>query len=259
MRRTQIIKGLIEAAGMSVKAFSERAQIPYTTLRSILERGISNASTDNVIKICKALGITVDYLEVLSRLDDTHLYIQMRLYNQKMRSQLAANLLNDDFLENLSKAKRISILDAILLMSQVILNEKIDFEGVKHEERLMNDIMEEMITNDEEVQKNISKICFLYFIEQIENQNYYVNELGELIAKTQNYMSKYPEFMELIKDTPKVHFLLDSKENTDMFPIRNPDIRAIAKAGDDLSPSEAAELRKFAERLFPNAFKNNLA
>jgi transcriptional regulator with XRE-family HTH domain len=37
----------------------------------------------------------------------------------------------------------------------------------------------------------------------------------------------------------------------------NPDIRAIARAGEKLSSDEAAELRKFAERLFPNAFKKH--
>lgn len=39
--------------------------------------------------------------------------------------------------------------------------------------------------------------------------------------------------------------------------VKNPDIRAIARAGDNMSPDEAIELRKFTERLFPNAFKKN--
>jgi len=63
MDRTEEIKKLIENTGLNLKAFSEKAGIPYTTLRSMLERGIGNASVNNVIKVCKALGITVEELE----------------------------------------------------------------------------------------------------------------------------------------------------------------------------------------------------
>lgn len=38
--------------------------------------------------------------------------------------------------------------------------------------------------------------------------------------------------------------------------VSNPDIRAIARAGKNMTAGEAEELRKLAERLFPNAFKN---
>lgn len=67
MKRTETIKKLIKDTGMSLKAFSEKANIPYTTLYSILERGVGNASVDNVIKICKTLGITVEELEEMTK------------------------------------------------------------------------------------------------------------------------------------------------------------------------------------------------
>lgn len=63
MERTEVIKNLIDKTGLSVKGFAERAELPYTTLRSILGRGVENASVVNVIKICKALGITVEDME----------------------------------------------------------------------------------------------------------------------------------------------------------------------------------------------------
>lgn len=66
MRRTEILKGLIKDTGLNLKAFSEKADMPYTTLRSMLERGIGNASVDNVIKICKTLGITIEELEEMA-------------------------------------------------------------------------------------------------------------------------------------------------------------------------------------------------
>ncbi|SUM33819.1 transcriptional repressor [Staphylococcus gallinarum] len=40
-----------------MKAFSEEVGLAYTTVRSILERGIFNAKVENVIKICKGLDI----------------------------------------------------------------------------------------------------------------------------------------------------------------------------------------------------------
>ncbi|MGD9678394.1 MAG: helix-turn-helix domain-containing protein [Vulcanibacillus sp.] len=38
--------------------------------------------------------------------------------------------------------------------------------------------------------------------------------------------------------------------------IVNPDIRAIARAGEKMTTEDAAELKKLAERLFPDAFKD---
>lgn len=63
MNKTDYIKHLIKQKSKNLKEFSEIAGIPYTTLHSILTRGIGNASVDNVIKICKALDISVDSLD----------------------------------------------------------------------------------------------------------------------------------------------------------------------------------------------------
>lgn len=61
--RTEIVENLIDEKWPSVKAFAESIGIPYTTLKSMLKRGIGNASVDNVLKVCKGLGITTDQLE----------------------------------------------------------------------------------------------------------------------------------------------------------------------------------------------------
>ncbi|MNI84676.1 helix-turn-helix protein [compost metagenome] len=66
MRRAEVVKRMIEDTGLSQKAFAEKAGLPYTTLRSMLNRGFGGAAVDNVIKVTKALGITVDELERLS-------------------------------------------------------------------------------------------------------------------------------------------------------------------------------------------------
>lgn len=67
MKRTLLIEKMIEEKWKSKRKFAEHVGIPPTTLQSILKRGIGNASIDNVIRICKGLGITVDQLEDMSK------------------------------------------------------------------------------------------------------------------------------------------------------------------------------------------------
>lgn len=86
------IKELIELKSDSVRAFSIEADVPYTTLRSILERGIMKANVENVFKIAKHLNMKPEQLasleettelvgEILSvsvQLDSRH---QQKVYN----------------------------------------------------------------------------------------------------------------------------------------------------------------------------------
>lgn len=67
MRRSEIIERLIKEAGYNKKTFAEKIGMPPTTLSSMLTRGIGNASVDNVIKVCKGLGITTDQLEEMAK------------------------------------------------------------------------------------------------------------------------------------------------------------------------------------------------
>ncbi|WP_052361616.1 helix-turn-helix domain-containing protein [Geomicrobium sp. JCM 19038] len=62
-KRTEIIRDLISKQFKSLRAFAEHINMPYTTLRSMLERGVGNASVDNVFKVCRGLGISADRLE----------------------------------------------------------------------------------------------------------------------------------------------------------------------------------------------------
>ncbi|MGD6872980.1 helix-turn-helix domain-containing protein [Sutcliffiella horikoshii] len=65
-KRTEILEQLIKETGLSKKAFAESINLPPTTLRSMLDRGIGNASVDNVIKVCKGLNISTDILEQMA-------------------------------------------------------------------------------------------------------------------------------------------------------------------------------------------------
>lgn len=67
MQKGDVLKNLILKSNKSFKEFSIMADIPYSTLQSILSRGAGNASMDNILKICKALGITAEELDALSK------------------------------------------------------------------------------------------------------------------------------------------------------------------------------------------------
>ena len=56
------LKALILSRYKSIREFSITIDMPYTTLYTIFERGIENASIGNVIRICKALKISTDEL-----------------------------------------------------------------------------------------------------------------------------------------------------------------------------------------------------
>lgn len=67
------LKNLIIEKYGSVRQFSLKIDIPYTTVDSILKRGLDNSNVGNVIKMCKALDISIDNLldnkEIISNLE----------------------------------------------------------------------------------------------------------------------------------------------------------------------------------------------
>ncbi len=58
----QKLKALIIEKYGSVKEFSSVAGLPYTTLDSILKRGVEKANVLNIIKLCHVLNLDVDAL-----------------------------------------------------------------------------------------------------------------------------------------------------------------------------------------------------
>lgn len=71
MLEEQLKNIIVEKFG-SVRQFAFKIDIPYTTVDSILKRGIDNSNVGNVIKMCKALEISIDNLldnhEIISNL-----------------------------------------------------------------------------------------------------------------------------------------------------------------------------------------------
>jgi DNA-binding transcriptional regulator YhcF (GntR family) len=79
LERAKILVRLIKEKGYpSNRAFAEEIGIPPTTLQSMLTRGIGKASVDNVIKICRALGITVDELQEMSKKNETEAELEIQ-------------------------------------------------------------------------------------------------------------------------------------------------------------------------------------
>lgn len=73
--------------------------------------------------------------------------------------------------------------------------------------------------------------------------------IGKLAAKSHNNVSN----IELMT---AAGYLEDGSKESRPEHKTNPDIRAISRAGEKMTDEEAERLRKVAETLFPDAFKN---
>lgn len=63
MEMARILESLIREKGYNLKSFAAKCEIPYTTLYGIIKNGVGKASVNNIILICRNLGITVEELE----------------------------------------------------------------------------------------------------------------------------------------------------------------------------------------------------
>ncbi len=57
MSREQLLRNLILDRYQSLRRFAMEADIPYSTLMTLLSRDLGGASFDVVMKICRTLGI----------------------------------------------------------------------------------------------------------------------------------------------------------------------------------------------------------
>lgn len=94
------LKRLIEIKSGSVRAFSIEADIPYTTLRSILERGIMKANIENVLKIAHHLGMKPEQITNLGETnsliaDIVETSIQLELNHQEKVYEFAEHELEE--------------------------------------------------------------------------------------------------------------------------------------------------------------------
>lgn len=57
MNREEKLRNMILDHYTSLRQFAKEADIPYSSLMTLLSRGIGGASFDTVIQICKKLGV----------------------------------------------------------------------------------------------------------------------------------------------------------------------------------------------------------
>lgn len=57
MTREWRLRNLILDRYPSLREFAKKADIPYSTLMTVLTRGIGGAGFDTVMRICRALGV----------------------------------------------------------------------------------------------------------------------------------------------------------------------------------------------------------
>lgn len=89
MTNEEILKKIIEEKYQNVKAFSEKINIPYTTIRSILERGLLNAKVENVIRIADELNMRAEDMLLLSEKEnlnkDLYFYFEKLTKDSKLK------------------------------------------------------------------------------------------------------------------------------------------------------------------------------
>ena len=104
MKRSDVIKALIDLKSSSINGFAASIGMSSTTLHSIIKRGVGNSSVDNVLKICKGLGITCEELEQLAESDMANIKYreeEMAKYSEENILTIAAHKAGHE--EDLSK------------------------------------------------------------------------------------------------------------------------------------------------------------
>lgn len=119
------LKRYIMTRYSSLREFTIKSDIPYSTVNAILKRGIANSSLSNVSKICKALNISLDELEhnrivPLDSSDNTEEVVELENVVQyyKFKLQKSENILLDD--RRLTDNEKFFIMDSLEIMLEQI-------------------------------------------------------------------------------------------------------------------------------------------
>lgn len=125
------LKFLILNKYHSIREFTQEIDMAYSTLDSILKRGIGNSSVTNVIKICKALGISADALadgEIKPINDRTTRSINDRIEVKEVLEDTKDILTHSDFVtldgKLLSDNSIQSIIDAMDVGLEIVKRKK---------------------------------------------------------------------------------------------------------------------------------------
>lgn len=70
MTKEAYIRQLILQRSPNIKEFAASIKMPYTTLLGMLKNGLGGAAVDNVIRVCRALDLTVEDLLCIDEQDE---------------------------------------------------------------------------------------------------------------------------------------------------------------------------------------------
>lgn len=90
------LKTLIKQRYGNLKKFTEAITMPWTTLDSILKRGVANSNISNIMKICKELEIDTESL-VEGRIEPAR---SLKEQNAATADTIAAHFDGDEFTED---------------------------------------------------------------------------------------------------------------------------------------------------------------
>ncbi len=127
MLEEKIKKLIIEKYG-SIRQFALKIDVPYTTVDTILKRGIDNSNVGNVIKICKTLGLSVDKsIEKKDLILDTNIDEKKQFSEEEKKEALKQVLKDKGFLnenEEISKDDVNKLIDFAKRNKDYIIDKK---------------------------------------------------------------------------------------------------------------------------------------
>lgn len=62
MKRGEYLVKIAKEKGYNLSSLAKKAGVPYTTVRSMVERNLESSSVGNLMKICKVLEVSIDDL-----------------------------------------------------------------------------------------------------------------------------------------------------------------------------------------------------
>ena len=88
--------------------------------------------------------------------------------------------------------------------------------------------------------------------------NYLDTDVSQVLFDNALYDETVPEpFHDRVREWEKLKETADEEAMGEASHILNPDIRMIARAGQKMTPEQAENLRKYAQFMFPEAFKDD--
>jgi len=167
MLEEKIKEMIIEKYG-SVRQFSIKINIPYTTVDSILKRGIDNSNVENIIRICNSLNISID--DLLNKRKIASIEESKKEFTFGSEVENTLNKISNEF--NLP----IEIVEDIFLNIKTDDNKELTYNNIKQH-------IQNWIKNNpkKKTMLNISKKEWKELSNDLKNQENILNKVSENI------------------------------------------------------------------------------